>query len=825
MYTNLTGATGRGRWLTITPVLLMLACGGGRESLPSQAGDQAEPPPQGQWLAGDLHVHSDHSSDGSGARQLLDQRGPANVSVADQIAQGVRAGLDWMPITDHRTYNQHYDPLWESAELLLIPGEEANGSPHANPIGAVDTIVQGGVPEGRPDWSRVQTSIWDAHAQDAVWSHNHPDDGFVNDDGSANERASAVGYQLMEVWNKASDIDTELLHAEDRWNRGFRFSGVGASDNHFRELWLVAGPGNPTTRVFGHDHSERAILQGLAAGRVSISARGRLAPALRILADFDGEPGFEAMGGDEIIAAPGQSGRLRIEIDNGLGARLDIYRNPGRAAGPWQSLNLASLQDAFEIEIEADGSAQWFYAELRGPGELDSVNNDALGNPLVLLQPDTGLNERRALSAPIFIGPDLAQPQPEQALPADASRPDNAQTVLGETGRFSGFPDVAVDGGVIHVVAEQHGEGATRIVYRRIDEVMLAAVQILSGDSRSARFARIAAQGDQVWVVWQDERAGQVPRRPAIVLRHSTDGGRSWQAEQVVRGFEGRAEKPALALRPDGRPVVVWQEIAAGRAFDVMAQVIGEDAEPVNLSATGKTIQPFNLIDTRSAFYPASIWPAVAVAADGSIAVAFQDNRFDPDPGWTSNFLTGEDGATEVDDYQIAVVTRRPGADWAEPRFIGSASRLDAHPALAFDNRDHLIAVWDSKEQRASGANTSIRYSVSTDFGQNWSAAQEPPALAEDAQYMSQYPRLGVDADGRVRAVWYDSRHSDWRWKIMSARWDGDAWTDARLLDGAGVNTWPATAGSVIVFSSTRNASRVQRDPTQQIMLLRPGTP
>ena len=75
--------------------------------------------PAGIWLAGDLHVHSDHSSDGSALRQGLNQQGPGNVSVADQIGQGVRSGLVWMPLTDHRTYDQHYDPLWDALEPRL----------------------------------------------------------------------------------------------------------------------------------------------------------------------------------------------------------------------------------------------------------------------------------------------------------------------------------------------------------------------------------------------------------------------------------------------------------------------------------------------------------------------------------------------------------------------------------------------------------------------------------------------------------------------------------------------------------------------------------
>jgi hypothetical protein len=82
---------------------------------------------------------------------------------------------------------------------------------------------------------------------------------------------------------------------------------------------------------------------------------------------------------------------------------------------------------------------------------------------------------------------------------------------------------------------------------------------------------------------------------------------------------------------------------------------------------------------------------------------------------------------------------------------------------------------------------------------------------------MSQYPRLGVDADGRVRAVWYDSRAADWRWRVMTARLEADGWDAGTLLVSPGINTWPATSGGVLVFSSTRRATRLQRDRTQQI--------
>ncbi|MDB5975454.1 MAG: hypothetical protein JWR07_2214, partial [Nevskia sp.] len=81
--------------------------------------------PQGMTLSGDTHVHDDHSSDGSLPRQLSGDKLPGNVSVADQINEGELQGLDFMPLTDHRTYTQQYDPLWRSSKLILVPGEEA----------------------------------------------------------------------------------------------------------------------------------------------------------------------------------------------------------------------------------------------------------------------------------------------------------------------------------------------------------------------------------------------------------------------------------------------------------------------------------------------------------------------------------------------------------------------------------------------------------------------------------------------------------------------------------------------------------------------------
>lgn len=779
----------------------------------------AMPPvaPVGAWLPGDMHVHSDHSSDGSAPRQLLDQRGPGNVSVADQIGQGVLRGLAWMPITDHRTYVQHYDPLWESDQLLLIPGEEANGSPHANPIGAIEWIVQGGVYPERPGWSVLQTSIWDAHAQGAIWSHNHPDDGHVNDDGSPNERANAVGADTMEIWNKASGIEIELAYAENRWNAGYRFGGVGASDSHFRELWLIAGPGQPVTDAFADGASERAILDALAAGRTRIHGGEVLPyPRLSLEADLQGDGSFEAIAGDELVAVSGATGRLRLRIENAIGATVTLYRNPGKNAGavvasytPFQAVQI------HELDITAEDDHSWYYAEARGLG-LDAINTSDLASAL---NPLNALDARLAITSPIFIGPNLAEPRGEQAVPADAGSEDGALKLFGQPRLFAGFPDLAVSGGVRHVVAEVHKPGATQVHYRRVAADGSAGAAIdLAPDSRSARFPRVAARGEQVWVVWQDERASQVPRRPAIYLRHSSDGGRSWQPEQRLRSVEGRAERPVIALLPNLTPVVAWQEIRAEQPFDIFVQRLGVDEAPVNVSRPGKSFTAGNPLDTRSAIYPASIWPNLAVRDDGLIALAYHDDRSDPDPLWTGQIFTGD--SADVDNWQIRVHVRAADAEsWSAGLAFGADDLADRHPALAFAGDGSLHCIWDSKTLNASGTNLSIRHARSTDDGASFVLSEQ--ALAADEGAFGQYPRLAAAGDGGLHAVWYDNRASDWRWRVMSTRYRLDSgWDGGALLMGRGINTWPAADQGQLVFASTRNAQRMQRDRTQEIFLL-----
>ncbi|WP_326565670.1 CehA/McbA family metallohydrolase [Amycolatopsis rhabdoformis] len=773
--------------------------------------------PKGQWLVGDTHVHDDHSSDGSLPRQQSKQALPGNLPVGDQIGQAEHTGLDFLPLTDHRTYDQHWDPQWTSDKLLLIPGEEANGSPHAIVLGAVDNVVDGANPPGSAAFRHVQQSIWDARSQDAVWHVAHPDDGEYTREAGPNDNASVQGVHNIEVLNVSTDPDAQLEFAENRWNRGYVTGVTAASDCHFRELWGIAGPGQPATRVFAGGRSVRSILDALKAGRTTVSS-GVAGPFVTIEADLDGDGRFEAMGGDETVVGSRKLPKraaLRVRVRQGVGTRLLVYGTPGRSAAALLDTTVRGNDDTRTLPLTLSGDHVWFRAEVRSPGSASGADADP-----------TLPDQLRAATSPVFVSVGrVATPKPEIPLPAGETGRDNAAAVLGGSGEFTGFADVAVTGNDVHVVAQRHADGRSTVVYKRVDRRGFGLFEVeLSSGSATATAPRIAASGHDVWVVWQDERGHEQPHRPAIYLRHSATGGLLFGPAVRLDAGTGRAVQPAIALLSGGQPVVTWADNTGG-AFDVFAQVVGVDRKPLNLSAAGKAVSAGNrAVDARSPRYPASVFPTVAVGHDDRVLVAWQDDRFDPDPLWTGHTPPAgqpASGGTDPDNWQILASSRSGtrGSWGASVQVSAVTDRADRHPSAAVDHSGAFVVAWDSGALQSSGANLSLRSSRSAD-GRTWSAGT-PFALEPAA--MSQRPRLSRDPDGTVRAVWYDSRAADWRWKVFTARLTSAGWSAPVQVTKPGNATFPAVSGGVVAFTSDRNATRGQRDGTQQVHVVDTG--
>jgi hypothetical protein len=736
--------------------------------------------------------------------------------VADQISRAVSTQLDFLALTDHRTYDQHWNPEYSAEQLLLIAGEEANGSPHAIVLGTVDEIIDGANPVGSAPFRHLQQSLWEAHAQDALWSIAHPDNGYMDGQRSANANASLTAPDLVEIWNIAGNPDAQLAFAEERWNRGFRLAAVGASDNHERELWEIAGPGHPTTWVFAAERSRRAVLDGLRAGRTTVS-QNRDGPFLTLEAGARGDS-FPIMMGEELRMRAGETLRLRANVRGGAGAKLYFYRSPGRSAEPIATFDVTLPDSSFIVMVPVSEGDQWYRAELRSSGGPSGRTADrALADQL------------RAATSPLFVSTSsLPAAQPEIPLPPLERRDDSAYEVFATAAcdalsapsarNFAGFADIAQSGATLHVVAEAHRDARSVIEYRRsAGSHHFDPATTLSTRTAVARTPRIAAAGTHVWVVWQDERDG------AIYLRHSADAGRHWQREKRLSATRHSAVHPALELLDERTPVVTWAERSRG-AYDIYALVVGVDREPVNLSATGKTIVPGAATDARAARHPASLFPDVAVTPRGAIAVVWQDNRFDPDPLWTGHTPAAgetESGGTDPDDYEILVSTRASkDAVWTEPAGISNDTKAsDRHPSIVAAREGYVVA-WDTRILKRAGVNTAIRASRSAD-GRTWSVAAD---VSNAPQAMALRPQLTVDADS-VLAVWSDSRSLDWRWQLFASRLTSSTWTTPEQLTSNGNALWPAVARDRVVFTTDRRSAREQRRVRQEVFVLPIASP
>lgn len=274
---------------------------------PAALRDPAAPVPGKQgpgWYAGDLHVHSNDSSDAPVA------------STVDAIATYARdvAKLDFFSLTDHNT-NGHLDDLgveqdeWAAKGLLIIPGTEVTTyRGHTNWHGGAATFVEyrtgtvwkrnldtGGLVEIHP--ARSANEILAAvRAQGGLTQVNHPTQ--FNDPISSNIcRGCAWSYSDTDWKNLVDSIEiqtgppglnqvpnqtilgpnpftvTAILMWEDLLRQGARVRAVGASDDHRAGVpgSITQSPiGTPATVVYADSLSEEAILDGLRAGHAYV---------------------------------------------------------------------------------------------------------------------------------------------------------------------------------------------------------------------------------------------------------------------------------------------------------------------------------------------------------------------------------------------------------------------------------------------------------------------------------------------------------------------------------------------------------------------------
>lgn len=380
--------------------------------------------PPGEWLAGDLHVHTTYSHDSYGGpgddNTGIDDLNTLGLSVGGQFALAATRRLDYLAITDHNDVRSQSDPGFGTAGVIAVPGYENSLNTHAQMLGAQRLYDNG-------DKSlEAVLAIADAlHADGGAFQVNHP---------SSPDWAYGYGVPAdsSEVWNlpwyyqppfpAAADNDRALAFWQGWLDTGAKIAAVGGSDSHWAYTSPAQGVGQPTTWVYARERTPAGVLEGLRAGRTFVSHQppAYAGPQVFLEADADGDGSFESMVGDTV--APGT--RLRARVTGGAGAFARVVIDGGREAFAPVAVDSPNFERGFVVPADAT----WVHVQLYGEDVPSGREAGCTTIPAEDLTEAFAYCTNRiamlALTSAIFLRPEAAQGGPggSEAVPRGRAR-------------------------------------------------------------------------------------------------------------------------------------------------------------------------------------------------------------------------------------------------------------------------------------------------------------------------------------------------------------------------------------------------------------------
>lgn len=341
---------------------------------------QSRPAAVGEWLAGDLHVHTCYSHDAycgpDDDNTAPEEFYTAGGSPTERYAEAAARGLDYLALTDHHSagaplesgFDSVQDPGFGSSGVIGVAGYENSIGGHAGMLGArrIYDIGDGGD-------AAIETMADALRADGGIFQANHPADDIgapLTDCGTLPSMHWRYGLRVpvdsVEVWNighhlqpplPAGTSNADALAYWECWlQSGRHVAATGGSDSHWLTTSVAQGVGNPTTWVFTDDRSEQGVLTAIREGRTSISFRPPVAGGAPLVleGDVDRDGTYDALTGDTV--PPGTPLRVRTlgPSDAGL---VDIRAN-GRTV-----VDGATLSPAGTVEFVLDEPG-WVWAEL-----------------------------------------------------------------------------------------------------------------------------------------------------------------------------------------------------------------------------------------------------------------------------------------------------------------------------------------------------------------------------------------------------------------------------------------------------------------------------
>jgi hypothetical protein len=274
------------------------------------------------------------------------------------------------------------------------------------------------------------------------------------------------------------------------------------------------------------------------------------------------------------------------------------------------------------------------------------------------------------------------------------------------------YPTIAAFGSVLHVVWHDHRTGGAKIFYKRSMDngnTWGPDVQLSFGTSSASERPSLAILGQDIHVVWQDNRDGNYE----IYYSHSSNGGTSWQTESRITTNAGNSLYPSV-YAPGQYVHVAWSDDRDGN----------KEIYYKRSTDLGSTWGPDTRLTVDSA---ESSYPSITVISS-AVYVVWQDLR----NGWDIYGKRSADG----------------GATWSTDTRLTNDISNSFYPAI-FGSGQNLHIVW----QDVRDGNWEIYYKRSTDAGLTW----PPDTRLTVNGYDSFFPSVAVTGTS-VNILWQDNR-------------------------------------------------------------------
>jgi hypothetical protein len=262
----------------------------------------------------------------------------------------------------------------------------------------------------------------------------------------------------------------------------------------------------------------------------------------------------------------------------------------------------------------------------------------------------------------------------------------------------------------------------------------------------------VVDQSGTAYVVWGDSRNPDWD----IYFAKSTDWGVSWTDPNIkVNSGSDNQTFPAMAIDSKGTLYVVWEDDRNGDSDIYFAKSTdGGDTwsnpnTKVNIHTSGDGSP--NMDQST---------PCIAVDSQGTIYVAWTDDRWDDNDIYFAKSIDGGDTWTNPNE--------RVNTD--------STSTTQRNPTITVDSEQNIYVAW---QDQITG-DYDIQFAKSTDGGGEWS---DPSILVNKGgqDNLQINPTIAVDSSDRLYLAWQDNRWGNYDIYFAKSTNKGASWTEPNI--------------------------------------------